>query len=62
VAQKGEEGSSDFNDHAWFVGIASADKPEIAVAVLLENGGHGGSASAPLAKEMFEAFYAKKGS
>jgi penicillin-binding protein 2 len=61
-AQKGEDQSSDYNDHAWFVGIASADKPEIAVAVLVENGGHGGSASAPLAKEMFEAFYAKKGS
>ena len=61
-AQKGEEVSSELNDHAWFVGIASADKPEIAVAVLVENGGHGGSAAAPLANEMFEAFYAKKGS
>jgi penicillin-binding protein 2 len=62
VVAMGKEQSSDLNDHAWFVGIASADKPEIAVAVLVENGGHGGSASAPLAKEMFEAFYAKKGS
>jgi penicillin-binding protein 2 len=60
--QKGEEPPPDLNDHAWFVGIASADKPEIAVAVLVENGGHGGSESAPLAKEMFETFYAKKGS
>jgi len=40
----------DFNDHAWFVAIASADKPEIAVAVLVENGGHGGSAAAPMAR------------
>jgi penicillin-binding protein 2 len=47
------------NDHAWFVAIASADKPEIAVAVLFENGGHGGSAAAPFAKEMFDAFYSK---
>jgi penicillin-binding protein 2 len=57
--QKGEEPPPDLNDHAWFVAISSADKPEIAVAVLVENGGHGGSASAPLAKEMFDAFYAK---
>jgi penicillin-binding protein 2 len=57
--QKGEEPPPDFNDHAWFVAIASADKPEIAVAVLVENGGHGGSAAAPMAREMFEAFYGK---
>ena len=57
--QKGEEPPPDLNDHAWFVALASADKPEIAVAVLVENGGHGGSAAAPMAKEMFDAFYAK---
>lgn len=57
--QKGEEPPPDLNDHAWFVAIASADKPEIAVAVLVENGGHGGSAAAPLAREMFETFYSK---
>jgi penicillin-binding protein 2 len=57
--QKGEEPPPDFNDHAWFVAISSADKPEIAVAVLVENGGHGGSAAAPMAREMFEAFYGK---
>ena len=57
--QKGEEPPPDLNDHAWFVAIASADKPEIAVAVLIENGGHGGSAAAPFAKEMFDAFYSK---
>jgi penicillin-binding protein 2 len=59
AVQKGEEPPPDFNDHAWFVALASADKPEIAVAVLVENGGHGGSAAAPMAKEMFEAFYGK---
>ena len=57
--QKGEEPPPDLNDHAWFVALASADKPEIAVAVLVENGGHGGSAAAPMAREMFEAFYGK---
>ena len=57
--QKGEEPPPDLNDHAWFVAISSADKPEIAVAALVENGGHGGSAAAPMAKEMFEVFYSK---
>ena len=57
--RRGEEPPSELNDHAWFVAIASADKPEIAVAVLVENGGHGGSAAAPMAKEMFETFYGK---
>ena len=59
AVQQGEELPQEFKDHAWFVAIASADKPEIAVAVLVENAGHGGSAAAPLAREMFEAFYGK---
>jgi len=57
--QKGEDPPPDLNDHAWFVAIASADKPEIAVAVLVENGGHGGSAAGPMARELFETFYGK---
>jgi penicillin-binding protein 2 len=57
--RRGQEPPPELNDHAWFVAIASADKPEIAVAVLVENGGHGGSAAAPMAKEMFETFYGK---
>jgi len=43
-------------DHAWFVSYAPVDAPRIAVAVLVEHMGHGGSAAAPLAKEMIEAF------
>lgn len=45
-----------FRDHAWFVSYAPADAPRIAVAVLVEHMGHGGSAAAPLAKQMIEAF------
>lgn len=44
-------------DHGWFVGFAPYDNPEIAVAVLVEQGGHGGSAAAPVAKAMFEAYF-----
>jgi len=43
-------------DHAWFVAAAPADTPEIAVAVLIEHGGHGGSAAAPIAKELIKAY------
>ena len=41
---------------AWFVAVAPADMPKIAVAVLIEHGGHGGSAAAPIAKELIKAY------
>jgi len=47
-------------DHAWFVSYAPADKPEIAVVVLVEHGGHGGAAAAPLAKQVIEKYFALK--
>jgi penicillin-binding protein 2 len=43
-------------DHAWFVAFAPVEKPTIAVAVLAEHMGHGGSAAAPLAKEVIETY------
>ncbi len=46
------------DDHAWFVAYAPVDNPKIAVAVLVEHGGHGGSAAAPIAKKVFEAYLA----
>jgi len=39
-------------DHAWFVAYAPADDPRVAVAVVVEHGGHGGSAAAPLARRV----------
>jgi penicillin-binding protein 2 len=45
-----------FRDHAWFVAFAPVDSPKIAVAVLAEHMGHGGSAAAPLAKEVIETY------
>lgn len=38
--------------HAWFVGFAPADYPQVAVAVVIENGGVGGSVAAPIAREI----------
>jgi penicillin-binding protein 2 len=45
------------DDHAWFVAFAPAEDPKIVVSVLIEHGGHGGSAAAPIAKKIIEAFY-----
>lgn len=50
---------SRFNDHAWFVAFAPVNKPEITVAVLVEHGGHGGSAAAPVAKKVIEEYFKK---
>lgn len=49
----------DFEDHAWFSAYAPADKPEIAIAVLVENGGHGGAAAAPVANAVFTKYFEK---
>ncbi len=54
---KSEQLSYLIRDHAWFVAYAPADKPEIAVATLVEHGGHGGSAAAPLAKAVIEKYF-----
>ena len=43
-------------DHAWFLSYAPAEEPRIVVTVILEHMGHGGSAAAPLAKRMIEAY------
>ncbi len=43
-------------DHAWFIAFAPADKPKIALAVLAENGGHGGSVAAPIARKVLDYY------
>ncbi len=44
-------------DHAWFIAYAPADNPELAIAVIVENGGHGGTAAVPIARKMFETYF-----
>ena len=56
----GEEIPWKYRDHAWFVAIAPAEAPKIAVAVVIEHGGHGGSAAAPIAKKLIESFLAER--
>ena len=41
-------------DHAWYIAYAPADNPTIALAVLVENGGFGASAAAPIARAAFD--------
>jgi penicillin-binding protein 2 len=43
-------------DHSWFVAYAPAADPKIAVAVLVENGGFGASAAAPIARKVIDAY------
>lgn len=43
-------------DHSWFIAFAPAENPKIAVAVLVENGGFGASAAAPIARSIFDAY------
>jgi penicillin-binding protein 2 len=52
-----EKKVSEYNrDHAWFIAFAPADKPRIAMAVLVENGGHGGSTAAPIARKVLDYY------
>jgi len=44
-------------DHAWFIGYAPADEPEVVFAVLVENAGHGGTVSAPIAGRLIRAYF-----
>lgn len=47
-------------DHAWFIAFAPVEAPRIAVAVLVENGGFGAAAAAPIARKVMDAYLLKK--
>lgn len=55
----GKTGSAEFDKdretHAWFVGFAPVENPKLAVCVIVEEGGSGGSAAAPIARKLFDA-------
>ena len=65
VALKKDQGHSnseddtpmEHRDHAWFVAVAPVEDPKIAMAILVEHGGHGGSTAAPIAREMIKTFF-----
>lgn len=47
-------------NHAWFIGFAPYDKPEICVTVLVENGGDGSAAAAPIAADIIRKYFQSK--
>jgi penicillin-binding protein 2 len=49
-----------YRDHALFIAFAPAEDPKIAVAVMVENGGHGGSTAAPIARAVFDYYLTGK--
>ena len=46
-------------DHAWFVGFAPAENPEILVVAMTEHGGFGGRTSAPVVAQVIKTYYEK---
>lgn len=57
----GKTGSAEWSKgqdtHAWFVGYAPFDDPEIAVSVVVENAGSGGGVAAPIARAVFDEYF-----
>ena len=47
-------------DHAWFVCYAPYDKPKIAMCVLVENSGFGGTYSAPIARKLIRYYFTRQ--
>jgi penicillin-binding protein 2 len=61
TAQAGSmDKGKDFGDHAWFIAYAPSEEPSLAMSVLVEFGGHGGSQSAPIAKAITENLFKVK--
>lgn len=60
IAQDTEYDSAAINerywDHALFVAFAPAEAPRLAIAIIVENGEHGSSAAAPIARKVFDAY------
>ncbi|MCR5268311.1 MAG: FtsW/RodA/SpoVE family cell cycle protein [Lachnospiraceae bacterium] len=61
----GKTGSAEYaidkrKSHAWFTGYAGVEEPEIAVTVIVEDGGSGGEVAVPIAKNIFDAYFGKK--
>ena len=60
-AKRGVSIPQRFRDHAWFAAYAPVKDPRIAVIVLVEHGGFGASAAAPIAKQVLEKFFQIEG-
>jgi penicillin-binding protein 2 len=47
-------------DHALFIAYAPVEDPTIAIAIIVENGGHGGSTAGPIARKLMDYYLLKK--
>lgn len=60
----GKTGSAEFETgketHAWFVGFAPVEKPELVVSVIVEEGGSGGKTAGPVARAVFDVWFGRK--
>lgn len=62
VAVAGKTGTAEVygkGDYAWYASYAPADDPRYVVVVLIEQGGHGGTAAAPAARMIYDALFHK---
>ena len=57
AGKTGTAQNSHGEDHAWFTALAPAHHPEIVVAVVVENAGHGGAVAAPIAGRVLETYF-----
>lgn len=49
------------DSHAWYIGFAPFESPEVAIAIIFENGGSGGGVAAPVAGEYFRRYFSYEG-
>ena len=59
----GKTGSAEFEagreTHAWFTGFAPVENPRLAVTVVVEEAGSGGQIAAPIARSIFDRYFAR---
>ena len=47
-------------DHALFIAFAPVDRPRVALAIVIENGGSGGQVAAPIARRIFDYYFIER--
>jgi penicillin-binding protein 2 len=52
--------AKEIRDHSWFSGWAPCQEPQVAFAVFVEHGGHGGDSAAPIARSVLEAYFKRQ--
>lgn len=60
----GKTGSAEYNSkgdsHAWFTGFAPVENPQVCVTIIIEGAGTGGDYAVPVAKRLFDAYFAEQ--